>query len=110
MSQTPKSNRKLLIMLILGSIGMFGFGFALVPLYEVLCDTLGINGKTQNTGCKMTRMNGNDLMILKPETKTHAPGTTRQPLAPRIRHQYNRTPEETSCQKRGKHAMNQTNP
>ena len=49
MSQTPKSNRKLLIMLILGSIGMFGFGFALVPLYEVLCDTLGINGKTQNT-------------------------------------------------------------
>mgnify|MGYP003630022100 FL=1 len=30
-------------------VGMFGFGFALVPLYDVLCDALGINGKTSNT-------------------------------------------------------------
>ncbi|MEZ9819727.1 cytochrome c oxidase assembly protein [Shewanella sp. 10N.286.45.A1] len=44
-----KSNRKLITMLLLGAVGMFGFGFALVPLYDVLCDTLGINGKTQNT-------------------------------------------------------------
>ncbi len=29
-------------------VGMFGFGFALVPLYDVLCDALGINGKTSN--------------------------------------------------------------
>ncbi|UCB56274.1 MAG: cytochrome c oxidase assembly protein [Thiotrichales bacterium] len=27
-------------------IGMFGFGFALVPLYDVFCDLTGINGKT----------------------------------------------------------------
>ncbi|QQX80587.1 cytochrome c oxidase assembly protein [Shewanella sp. KX20019] len=44
-----KSNRKLIGMLLLGAVGMFGFGFALVPLYDVLCDTLGINGKTQST-------------------------------------------------------------
>ena len=44
-----KSNRKLITMLLLGAVGMFGFGFALVPLYDVLCDTLGINGKTQST-------------------------------------------------------------
>jgi len=25
---------------------MFGFGFALVPLYDVFCDVTGINGKT----------------------------------------------------------------
>ena len=25
---------------------MFGFGFALVPLYDVMCEALGINGKT----------------------------------------------------------------
>ncbi|MCW3172673.1 cytochrome c oxidase assembly protein [Shewanella subflava] len=49
MSQPTKSNRKLLTMLVLGAVGMFGFGFALVPLYDVLCDTLGINGKTQST-------------------------------------------------------------
>ena len=28
-------------------IGMFGFGFALIPLYDVLCDALGINGSYQ---------------------------------------------------------------
>lgn len=27
---------------------MFGFGYALVPLYDVLCDITGINGKTSN--------------------------------------------------------------
>ncbi|MEI6860394.1 MAG: cytochrome c oxidase assembly protein [Shewanella sp.] len=44
-----KSNRKLISMLIAGAVGMFGFGFALVPLYDVLCEKLGINGKTQNS-------------------------------------------------------------
>lgn len=27
-------------------IGMFGFGFALVPLYDVLCDLTGLGGRT----------------------------------------------------------------
>jgi cytochrome c oxidase assembly protein subunit 11 len=26
--------------------GMFGFGFALVPLYDLICDVTGLNGKT----------------------------------------------------------------
>jgi len=43
------ANRKLIRWLIAAAIGMFGFGFALVPLYDVLCDQLGINGKTQST-------------------------------------------------------------
>lgn len=44
-----KSNRQLIGWLVAGAIGMFGFGFALVPLYDVLCEQLGINGKTQPT-------------------------------------------------------------
>lgn len=27
-------------------VGMFGFGFALVPLYDVLCDATGLGGRT----------------------------------------------------------------
>ena len=27
---------------------MFGFGYALVPLYDVLCDITGLNGKSEN--------------------------------------------------------------
>ena len=42
------SNKKILIMLGFTTIGMFGFGFAMIPLYNVLCKNLGINGKTDN--------------------------------------------------------------
>lgn len=41
-----KKLRKLLIFLTLIVLGMFAFGFALVPIYNSLCKTLGINGKT----------------------------------------------------------------
>ncbi|MCM2680917.1 cytochrome c oxidase assembly protein [Echinimonas agarilytica] len=34
-------------------IGMFAFGFALVPLYDVLCDVTGINGKTNTTAASL---------------------------------------------------------
>jgi cytochrome c oxidase assembly protein subunit 11 len=40
------SHKRLLAVLVLIVIGMFGFGFALVPIYNSLCKTLGINGKT----------------------------------------------------------------
>lgn len=42
------ANNKLVIKLVAIVIGMFGFGFALVPLYDVFCDITGINGKTDN--------------------------------------------------------------
>ncbi len=39
-------NKRLVKILILIVFGMFGFGFALVPLYNTFCNVLGINGKT----------------------------------------------------------------
>ena len=33
-------------LLVLMAVGMFGFAFALVPLYDVFCEITGINGKT----------------------------------------------------------------
>ena len=39
-------NRKLVIRLIIITVAMFGFGFAMVPLYDVFCDVTGLNGKT----------------------------------------------------------------
>ncbi|MFH0258094.1 cytochrome c oxidase assembly protein [Vibrio rumoiensis] len=45
-SNIAKSNKKLIGYLLLGVVGMFGFGFALVPLYDIMCQQLGINGKT----------------------------------------------------------------
>ena len=42
-------NNKMVLKLLIVVVGMFGFGFALVPLYDVLCDALGINGKPSDT-------------------------------------------------------------
>lgn len=28
------------------AIGMFGFGYAMVPMYDIICDITGLNGKT----------------------------------------------------------------
>ncbi len=44
MTQQQK-NKKTLITLVIVVVAMFGFGFAMVPLYQVFCDIAGINGK-----------------------------------------------------------------
>lgn len=41
-----KSNKRLVGILSLITLAMFGFGFALVPLYNLFCDITGLNGKT----------------------------------------------------------------
>ncbi|GGK85014.1 cytochrome c oxidase assembly protein [Amphritea balenae] len=50
MSQQQQPNRTLIIRLIAGAVLMFGFGFLLVPLYDVFCQVTGLNGKVLNTG------------------------------------------------------------
>lgn len=49
MTETNNKNQKMVLKLVVIVIGMFGFGFALVPLYDVFCDITGINGKTNTT-------------------------------------------------------------
>ncbi len=39
------SNRKTSRWLLLFVVGMFGFGYALIPLYDVFCEIVGVNGK-----------------------------------------------------------------
>lgn len=41
-----QANRRVVKRLGVAALLMFGFGFALVPLYDVFCDITGINGKT----------------------------------------------------------------
>lgn len=45
-SNSPASTKTLVAKLALAVVGMFGFGFALVPLYDVFCEWTGLNGKT----------------------------------------------------------------
>ena len=41
--------RGLPLQLVAMAVGMFAFGFALVPLYDVFCDITGLGGRTNST-------------------------------------------------------------
>ncbi|MCP1619381.1 cytochrome c oxidase assembly protein subunit 11 [Pseudomonas sp. SLBN-26] len=41
--------RRLILRLLVLVVAMFGFGFALVPIYDVMCVAFGINGKTNTS-------------------------------------------------------------
>jgi cytochrome c oxidase assembly protein subunit 11 len=45
MDARQQANRKLMRRLLLVSVGMFGFGFALWPLYTVFCQVTGFGGR-----------------------------------------------------------------
>jgi cytochrome c oxidase assembly protein subunit 11 len=53
MSESVKQkNAKLVRILVLVVLGMFGFGYALVPIYDVLCEVTGLNGKVESSAVK----------------------------------------------------------
>ena len=43
---TDNAHRKLVTSLVLVVVGFFGFGYALVPLYDVFCEITGFGGRT----------------------------------------------------------------
>lgn len=46
------SNGRLVGRLVVVVVAMFGFGYALVPLYDLVCDITGLNGKTSVASAK----------------------------------------------------------
>jgi cytochrome c oxidase assembly protein subunit 11 len=47
-NELERKNSRLVVRLALIAVFMFGFGYALVPLYDVLCDITGQNRKIQS--------------------------------------------------------------
>ena len=52
---SKQTNKKTATRLLLVAVAMFGFGYALVPLYDLLCDVTGLNGKTQRADIADTK-------------------------------------------------------
>lgn len=48
MNEDAARHRPLLTKLLIGVAAAFGFGFALVPFYDVFCEVTGLNGKTRS--------------------------------------------------------------
>ena len=78
------SVRKTLIRLIIIAIGMFGFGFAMVPLYDVFCQLTGINGKTSDTAYKNERVDVDTSRTIKVQFVSTQNGQLNWEFAPTV--------------------------
>jgi len=58
-----KSHRKLVRKLVLLAVAMFGFGFALWPLYGVFCDLTGLGGRGVKVAENNTAMEKSDRQV-----------------------------------------------
>ena len=73
-AETAAENAKTVRTLVFVVIGMLGFSFALVPLYDVFCDLTGINGKTSNEAAVYESVIIDESRTIKVEfiTRTHS--------------------------------------
>jgi hypothetical protein len=62
-----QANRRLLRRLLLITVAMFGFGFALVPLYDVFCEITGLNGKTAGQAATVESMTVDETRVVTVE-------------------------------------------
>jgi|SRR5680860_125910 len=66
-SARGRANLKVLARLGVVVVAMFGFGFAMVPLYDVLCEVTGLNGRSS----RMTvAQNIGSMRVVKDRTVT----------------------------------------
>lgn len=47
-NRSRNERRRTVQQLLLIAVGMFGFGFLMVPMYDVFCEITGLNGKTNS--------------------------------------------------------------
>lgn len=66
-------NKQILLKLLLLAVLMFGFGYALVPLYKALCEVTGINVITVRIIMVYARMVQINRVILKLITRVPLP-------------------------------------
>ena len=71
-----KANKRLVKKLLVSVLAMFGFAFALVPLYDVFCDLTGLNGKTGRVAADVAEKSSVDLdrVVTVEFTTTVSPG------------------------------------
>lgn len=64
-AQSSRINRRLVGRLVVLAVGMFGFGYAMVPLYQVFCDFTGLGGRSVQiaTGTEGTVVSDREVQI-----------------------------------------------
>jgi cytochrome c oxidase assembly protein subunit 11 len=71
MIDARRENRRLLIRLTVAAIGMFGFGFALVPFYEKICEVAGLNNLLRPDEAVNTQVDASRRVVIEFDANTH---------------------------------------
>lgn len=69
-----RANRRLALRVLAVAAGMFGFGFLLVPLYDVFCEVTGLNGKTAAVAADTAGLREDPARRVTVELLAYAPG------------------------------------
>lgn len=66
-----RENRRLSTRLAIVAVGMFGFGFALVPFYNQICAALGINTLQQADAVTNTQVDASRTVTIQLDSNAH---------------------------------------
>jgi len=66
-----QANRRLCTRLAVIALGMFGFGFALVPFYGQICAALGVNSLTQRDSVSNTQIDASRTVTIELDSNAH---------------------------------------
>lgn len=80
MSATPNGNRKTLLKLAAFSAAMFGFGYAMVPFYPVVCRAMGINQVGVDENPLNTQVDASRVVGIEFDTNVHNMAWTFKPV------------------------------
>ena len=69
--ETQRENRRLSRRLAIVAVGMFGFGFALVPFYNQICAALGINNLGQPEAVVNTQIDTSRTVTIELDSNAH---------------------------------------
>ena len=65
-------NARTLAKLVVATVAMFGFGFAMVPFYYKICEVTGINAGAEQTLAKNTQVDASRWVTLEFDANTNA--------------------------------------
>src|SRR5260370_42326414 len=65
------ANSRLFTRLAIIALGMFGFGFALVPFYNQICAALGVNSLTQPDSASNTQIDVSRTVSIELDSNIH---------------------------------------
>lgn len=66
-----RENRRLSTRLALVAVGMFGFGFALVPFYDQICAALGVNSIVEKQEASNSQIDASRTVTIELDANAH---------------------------------------